>query len=246
MLATAALLVLATTAQAASKYNYGGRGSYAPSYKMSAYSHEPSYESHYAEDDYREPDHDSYGGDAYSEEPSYTYGPSTKSRPSYKQSHEPRSAYRHKRSVQDGREGQQAQDPCCCGCIEVCNPLTGGCDVFCECKDKGECFDKMDCERQGLLAQEKVRDAQTEKREKWEMGTALVQTGREGQQFPSCIGLCATVGPNGAHRPCRNRSIIEGGRNFCYVSEACVGAKQSILNPDFLFSLDACCGTLPC
>lgn len=110
MLATAiaALLVLATTAHAASKYNYGDRSSYAPSYKkydsghetykMSAYSHEPSYESHYAEDDYRESDHDSSGGDAYSEEPSHTY----ESRPTYKQSHEPRSEYRHKQSVSYG------------------------------------------------------------------------------------------------------------------------------------------------
>jgi len=122
-IATAALIVLSTTAEAATKYNYGGRGSYKPSYehivygsdngheayKMSDYSHEPSYasyESHYADQeysydrrhDYREHDEEDYGGDAYSEEPTYT--------------HEPRSAYRHKRqaSVQDEGGAREPQE----------------------------------------------------------------------------------------------------------------------------------------
>merc|ERR1712156_868670 len=96
---TAALLVLATTAQAATKYNYGGRDSYAPSYKHRVYGREykrfDPYESHYAEEDYR-PHHDSYdegyGGHAYSEEPTYTYEP----------------IYRQERSAKGGREGQQS------------------------------------------------------------------------------------------------------------------------------------------
>merc|ERR1719188_1629397 len=100
-----ALAVLAVVAEADAygADSYKKDGHYKPdSDEMSDYSHEPSYESHYAEDDYRERHHDSYdeghyGGDAYSEEPSYTY----KSRPTYKESHEPRS-YRHKRSVSYG------------------------------------------------------------------------------------------------------------------------------------------------
>merc|ERR1711879_470009 len=87
---TAALIVLATTAEAAiSKYDYGGRerhkhyddGSYEPK-RYDHGSYKPSFESHYADQenshgpsyyadrDYREPHHDSYdedhyGGDAY-------------------------------------------------------------------------------------------------------------------------------------------------------------------------------------
>jgi len=225
MLATAALLVLATTAQAASKYNYGGRGSYAPSYKMSAYSHEPSYESHYAEDDYREPDHDSYGGDAYSEEPSYTYGLSTKSRPAYKQSHEPRSAYRHKRSAQDGREGLQS-------CIRVCITLSDNCEIICE---PGQ-----------IAAAEAAAAAAGQEVEVVDREPLLTE--REGLQFPSCIGKCATTGPTGPHRPCADTSAAAGGRNFCYVErgEICRDVRRSILSPEFLWSTDACCGTMPC
>merc|ERR1712117_703726 len=93
-IATAALIVLATTAETA-YIKYGGSESYKhedydsykshyadqykPSYKIQDYSHRPHHNSY--EEDY-------YGGDAYSEEPTYTY--------------EPRSAYRHKRhAVQD-------------------------------------------------------------------------------------------------------------------------------------------------
>jgi len=92
----AALLALSATAEAyATKYDYRGRdnhGSYEPSYEHGVYGSEYdsghgaykgrdySHESHYAEDDYREP---------YSEEPTYTY----------EQYHKPLSTYRHKRSL---------------------------------------------------------------------------------------------------------------------------------------------------
>merc|ERR1712038_1533282 len=67
---------------------------------MSDYSHDRRYAGH----DYREHDEDYYGGDAYSEEPTYT--------------HEPRSAYRHKRqatgtceaSVQDEGGAREPQE----------------------------------------------------------------------------------------------------------------------------------------
>jgi len=98
VITTAALLVLSTTAEADSKYNYGGRDSYQHRVYGREYKRFDPYESHYAEEDYREPHHDSYdegyGGHAYSEGSSYE--PYTKSRPTY----------RHKRSA-DGREGQQ-------------------------------------------------------------------------------------------------------------------------------------------
>merc|ERR1712117_798296 len=88
-IATAALIVLATTASS-EPYEHRVHGSvykYDSSheaYKMRDY--EPSYERHYAEADYREPHHDRYdedhyGGDAYSEVPTY---PSTKSRHTFK------------------------------------------------------------------------------------------------------------------------------------------------------------------
>jgi len=104
--ATAALLVLASTAEAATQYEYGGRDSYehrvyGREYKK--FYHEPS-ERHYADQDYtREPHHDSYdednyGGDAYSEEQTYTHESTLrKSRPSYKQSR------RHTRSAREGQ-----------------------------------------------------------------------------------------------------------------------------------------------
>jgi len=92
----AALLVLSTTAQAARKYNYGGRDSYEP-YEHRVYGIDP-YESHYAEEYYREPHHDSYGGDAYSEGPSYTYEPTKYMK----------STYRHKYAKRSAREGQQS------------------------------------------------------------------------------------------------------------------------------------------
>merc|ERR1712117_727096 len=93
-IATTALLVLATTAEASTtKYDYGGHdyhGSYEPSHEHKGdYYHEPSHESYYADQDSsHRPHHESYGedhygGDAYSVEPSYT--------------HEPR--YRHRRSA---------------------------------------------------------------------------------------------------------------------------------------------------
>jgi len=228
--ASAALLVLATTAQAASKYNFGGHGSYVKkydsgheAYKMSAYSHEPSYESHYAEDDYREPHHDSYGGDAYSEAPTYT----TKSRPTYKQSHEPRSAYRHKRSAQDVREALQS-------CIRVCVTLNvDNCEIICE---------------PGAIAAATAAAAAAGQEVEVVEDRDPLLTEREGQQFPSCIGKCATTGPTGPHRPCADTSAAAGGRNFCYVErgEICKDVRRSILSPEFLWSTDACCGTMPC
>ena len=62
-------------------------------YKTNDHHYEPFYENHFADRDNREPHHDiyvedNYGGDAYSEEQTYTY--------------EPRSTYRSKRSVRDG------------------------------------------------------------------------------------------------------------------------------------------------
>jgi len=216
MLATAALLVLATTAQAASKYNYGGRGSYAPSYKMSAYSHEPSYESHYAEDDYREPDHDSYGGDAYSEEPSYTYGLSTKSRPAYKQSHEPRSAYRHKRSAQDGREGQQS-------CIRVCVTGSDECEIICE-PGTGE----------QVPNEVEVRNPLLTEREGQQFPSCIGKCSTSGPTGPHrpCRDTSAAAGG-------RNFCYVERG-------EICRDVRRSILSPEFLWSTDACCGNTPC
>merc|ERR1712117_97472 len=91
-IATAALIVLATTASS-EPYEHRVHGSVYKydsgheAYKMRDY--EPSYERHYAEADYREPHHDRYdedhyGGDAYSEVPTYQ---STKSRHTFKKSH---------------------------------------------------------------------------------------------------------------------------------------------------------------
>jgi len=121
MLATAALLALATTAQAATKYNYGGRGFYEHRVYGSGHEaykrdHEPSYESYYAEDDYWEPDHYSYGGDAYSEEP-------RKSRPTY----EPQSGRMHKQShvYKRSTRGELQR------CPKICNTEGEGCEIFC-------------------------------------------------------------------------------------------------------------------
>jgi len=119
-IATAALLVFSVTAQAATKYNYGGRGyKYDGGYK--AYKrHDPSYENHYAEDYHREPHYDGYGGDAYSEDPSYTYE-SMKYRPTHKQSH----YLRYRRSIQDFREGQ--------ACMRVCRTTDEeNCTIECQ------------------------------------------------------------------------------------------------------------------
>merc|ERR1712027_103075 len=84
VIATAALLVLSTTAVAASKYNYGGRDSYEHRVYGREYKRFDPYDSY----------DEGYGGHAYSEVSSYE--PYTKSRPTY----------RHKRSA-DGWEGQQ-------------------------------------------------------------------------------------------------------------------------------------------
>merc|ERR1712027_151879 len=65
VIATAALLVLSTTAVAASKYNYGGRDSYEHRVYGREYKRFDPYESHYAEEDYRYDE--GYGGHAYSE-----------------------------------------------------------------------------------------------------------------------------------------------------------------------------------
>jgi len=71
-------------------------------------------------------------------------------------------------------------------------------------------------------------------------------TDREAQQFPSCKGLCTDEGPTGPYPPCRDRSAAAGNRHFCYVSELCKDAKRSVINPDFIWSIFACCGNKPC
>jgi len=135
--AVAALLVLATLAEAASlKYGHetraiykhdsyepssehrSGDSYYEPSYE-SHYAdqykdHKPSYESNYEEKGYRHrPHHDSYdedhyGRDAYSVETSYAH---VSSSPSYKQTHVPH--YRHKRAADkkdDDEDGKDKKD----------------------------------------------------------------------------------------------------------------------------------------
>jgi len=93
-----ALIVLSAVE---ARYEDGGRESYE---HEDHYSYGPSYESHYAYHDNR-PHHYSYedyhGSDAYSVEPSYTYEP--KSRPTYKQPHEPR----YKRSANEMGVGEE-------------------------------------------------------------------------------------------------------------------------------------------
>merc|ERR1712117_1012284 len=84
-IATAALLALSATAEAATmKYDHGGRESYKledhGSYNQYVHDHGAYKTSNYHHDSY---DEDHYGGDAYSEEQTYTYEP----RPTYKQSH---------------------------------------------------------------------------------------------------------------------------------------------------------------
>jgi len=165
---TAALLVLAANAEAAFvKYDYGGRESYkhedydSYEHRSGDYYPEPSHKSHYADQYYghkpsyevkdysHRPHHDSYeedydGGDAYSEEPTYTY--------------EPRSAYRHKRhavqdeagvtesqAMEEDREGLQRRNrprgggnqpprKSCpsCGKCDYC-VLCKGCNTFTRC-----------------------------------------------------------------------------------------------------------------
>jgi len=83
---TAALLALSATAEASTKYNYGGRGSYEPSHKHRVYGSE-----------YKRYDHGRYRRSAVKD----YYGEKTsayESRPTYKQPHEPR----YKRSAMDG------------------------------------------------------------------------------------------------------------------------------------------------
>jgi len=131
-IATAALIVLSATAQAATKYNYGHRGSYEPSYehrvygreykydngheayKTNDYSYErhyddqdykPSYKRRYAGQAYREPHHGSYDEDHYGRD-AYSEEPiydPRKSRPTYKQSHELQSYRLKKRSAREGQ-----------------------------------------------------------------------------------------------------------------------------------------------
>merc|ERR1712154_633110 len=146
--ATAALIVLATTAEGAFiKYDYGGRESYkhedhdSYEHKRGDYYSEPSHKSHYADQYYghkpsykiqdysHRPHHDSYdedyyGGIAYSEEPTYTYEP-RKSSP----------AKRYKRSVQEEMGVREDQDMAreaqsCVYCSECahCMKVIGGCD----------------------------------------------------------------------------------------------------------------------
>merc|ERR1712154_134816 len=107
--ATAALIVLATTAEGAFiKYDYGGRESY----------------KHEDYDSYEHKRGDYYGGIAYSEEPTYTYEP-RKSSP----------AKRYKRSVQEEMGVREDQDMAreaqsCVYCSECahCMKVIGGCD----------------------------------------------------------------------------------------------------------------------
>jgi len=120
--AVAALLVLATLAEAASlKYGHETSAIYKPDsyepyeHKSGDSYHEPSYESHYEEKGYRHrPHHDSYdedhyGRDAYSVVPSYSHESSS---PSYKQTHLPH--YRHKRGADkkddDEEDGKYKKD----------------------------------------------------------------------------------------------------------------------------------------
>jgi len=100
LIAIGALLVLASVE---ARYQDGGR----VSYKHEEHYFKPSYERHYADQDYR-PHHDSYDGDyygrdAYSVEPPYTHEP--KFSPTYKQTHEPR----YKRSAQDEMGAREEQ-----------------------------------------------------------------------------------------------------------------------------------------
>jgi len=244
-IATAALIVLATTAEAAtSKYDYGGRDSY----KMNDYLHyEPSFESHYAEqhysrlaeNDYREPHHDSYdeehyGGDAYSEEPSYIE--SWKFRPTYKQTYD----YRHKRSV-EVREGQQ-------------------CDYF---DGKNRCF--VCNSRRGCKQNKKYKPPKTGEDIAAIQGNIIRNEGRGGQMLelsePYSVevdrdGLeregqsrckCTNVGPRGRHTACSVGSKFDGGGFFCYVKSTCKDSKISRVNDNLEYSTGACCGFLsPC
>jgi len=231
-IATAALIVLATTAQAATKYNYGGRDSYEP-YEHRVYGREykrsDPYESHYVEGDYRESRHDSYGGDAYSEEPIYNYEQSTKYRPMYKQFHEPQ--YRHKRSAEDDREGQQV-------CMRVCETNKNE-DCVVECRKEGQ--GPSGKKEQGPSGKMEQGPSGMEEQRQGLSGNNIF-TSREAQQFPSCIGKCIDQGPTGPQPACRDRSAAEGGRHFCYVSELCKDVKRSAISPQFLWSVDACCG----
>merc|ERR1711884_420350 len=132
-IATAALIFLATTAEAAfMKYDHGGREIYKHE-DYDSFEHnrgdnypEPSHKSHYADQyhghkpsyeiqDYSlRPHHDSYDEDhygryAYSVEPSYSHESSS---PSYKQTHLPH--YRHKRGADkkddDDEDGKDEKD----------------------------------------------------------------------------------------------------------------------------------------
>merc|ERR1712117_709377 len=67
-------------------------------------------------------------------------------------------------------------------------------------------------------------------------------TDREAQQFPSCIGKCIDQGPTGTQPACRDTSAAAGGRHFCYVSDFCKDVKRSVISPEHLWSVDACCG----
>merc|ERR1712117_645136 len=71
-------------------------------------------------------------------------------------------------------------------------------------------------------------------------------TEREAQQFPSCTGLCIDQGPTGPQPACRDTSAAAGGRNFCYVSGLCKDVKRSVISPEHLWSVEACCGNTPC
>merc|ERR1719245_35902 len=78
------------------------------------------------------------------------------------------------------------------------------------------------------------------------IGQSNLFTDREAQQFPSCIGKCIDQGPTGSQPACRDTSAAAGGRNFCYVSGFCKDVKRSVISPEHLWSVDACCGTTPC
>merc|ERR1712117_531595 len=101
-------------------------------------------------------------------------------------------------------------------CIRVCTP---------DCIDSEECSCEIVCSRN-------------------EMSNLF--TDREAQEFPSCRGMCIDQGPTGPQPACRDTSAAAGGRNFCYVSEFCKDVKRSIISPEHLWSVDACCGKTPC
>merc|ERR1712027_205018 len=135
-IATAALIVLATAAEAlfvkydSESYKHEDYDSYNPyEHRSGDYYPEPSHKSHYSDkyyghkpsyevqDDSHRPHHDSYeedhyGRDAYSVVPSYAQTVRRPSSPSYKQTHVPHYIYRRKRRANkdDDEDGKDKKD----------------------------------------------------------------------------------------------------------------------------------------